>query len=72
VGHGWIVPNRDKRKVKCGGPALCGECAQELANLSVDSTGDLEQIVAWHPNILVRRLATIILQEKKWAKPSSA
>lgn len=29
-GHGHIVPNKDGSKARCGGPALCSECAREL------------------------------------------
>ncbi len=30
-GHGWVNPNPDGAKARCGGPALCGQCAQEQA-----------------------------------------
>lgn len=26
-GHGWIYERRDGRKARCGGPALCSQCA---------------------------------------------
>lgn len=28
-GHGWVTPNPDGTKARCGGPALCPECAVE-------------------------------------------
>ena len=28
-GHGWVVPNPDGSKARCGGPALCLDCAKE-------------------------------------------
>jgi hypothetical protein len=30
-GHGHVVPRADGAKARCGGPAICGECARELA-----------------------------------------
>lgn len=30
-GHGHVTPRPDGAKARCGGPALCGECAKELA-----------------------------------------
>ena len=29
VGHGWVRPRPDGAKAKCGGPAICRECATE-------------------------------------------
>lgn len=29
--HGHVTPNPDGSKARCGGPALCAECAMELA-----------------------------------------
>src|ERR671925_545499 len=31
MGHGHVTPNPDGTKARCGGPALCGQCAQEAA-----------------------------------------
>ena len=31
TGHGWVTPNPDGTKARCGGPGLCGQCAQEKA-----------------------------------------
>lgn len=28
-GHGWVTPNLDGSKARCGGPAICRECAVE-------------------------------------------
>lgn len=30
-GHGHVVPNPDGSRARCGGPAICKVCAQELA-----------------------------------------
>jgi hypothetical protein len=29
-GHGHVVPRADGVKARCGGPALCSECAADL------------------------------------------
>jgi len=29
-GHGWITPNADGTKARCGGPGMCPECSTEL------------------------------------------
>lgn len=31
VGHGWVFPRPDGMKARCGGPAICSECATDLA-----------------------------------------
>jgi hypothetical protein len=31
MGHGHVTPNSDGSKARCGGPALCPQCAQEAA-----------------------------------------
>lgn len=31
MGHGHVVPNEDGSKARCGGPAICSECAAEQA-----------------------------------------
>lgn len=31
MNHGHVTPNPDGSKARCGGPALCSKCAQELA-----------------------------------------
>jgi hypothetical protein len=29
MGHGWVTPNPDGTKARCGGPAICPACALE-------------------------------------------
>jgi hypothetical protein len=29
--HGHVVPRPDGMKARCGGPAICGQCAREAA-----------------------------------------
>lgn len=42
VGHGHVFPRPDGMKARCGGPALCSECAQDLA-LKERETADTEK-----------------------------
>lgn len=28
-GHGWVTPNEDGSKARCGGPAICAVCWRE-------------------------------------------
>lgn len=30
-GHGWVTPNADGTRARCGGPGMCKECALEYA-----------------------------------------
>jgi hypothetical protein len=32
-GHGWVTPRPDGMKARCGGPAICSQCALELAQV---------------------------------------
>ena len=34
TGHGWVRPRLDGSKARCGGPAICSECALEAGSLS--------------------------------------
>jgi len=41
-GHGWVTPNADGSKAKCGGPGVCAECSTErLRAMGGPSVGDL-------------------------------
>lgn len=31
TGHGHVTPNPDGSKARCGGPAICSQCALEYA-----------------------------------------
>jgi hypothetical protein len=37
AGHGHVTPNPDGSKARCGGPAICAECAREAAQLAADT-----------------------------------
>lgn len=41
TGHGHVRPRPDGVKARCGGPALCSECARELAGASEGVLTDL-------------------------------
>jgi hypothetical protein len=30
AGHGWVRPNPDGSRARCGGPSVCSACTQEL------------------------------------------
>lgn len=36
AGHGWVRPNPDGLKARCGGPSICPVCRREQAALSAD------------------------------------
>ena len=38
-GHGWVTPNPDGTKARCGGPAICRECALEKVRADIAATG---------------------------------
>jgi len=35
MGHGWVSPRPDGAKARCGGPALCETCQQEVRALRI-------------------------------------
>jgi len=37
VGHGHVYPRPDGMKARCGGPAICSECAADLARQDRDA-----------------------------------
>ena len=39
-GHGWVTPNPDGMKARCGGPALCSACALEKVRADVAAAGE--------------------------------
>lgn len=40
AGHGHVRPRVDGVKARCGGPALCAECAREQARVDAASRGE--------------------------------
>lgn len=32
-GHGWVTPNPNGTRARCGGPAICRECQREAGRL---------------------------------------
>jgi hypothetical protein len=39
AGHGWVRRNESGAVARCGGPALCTECKQELADYCIEILG---------------------------------
>lgn len=31
--HGWVYPNADGSKARCGGPGICESCAKDMGRL---------------------------------------
>jgi hypothetical protein len=49
VGHGHVFPRPDGMKSRCGGPAMCSGCAQDLALKeaeTLDTARELERLRA--------------------------
>ena len=38
-GHGWVIPNPNGVKARCGGPALCSACALEKVRADIAAAG---------------------------------
>ncbi len=63
MGHGWVIPNPDGSKARCGGPALCPVCAREALpgqGPTPDAPITDEELVQWaqddpYNSILQRR-----------------
>lgn len=36
-GHGWVIRNANGTVARCGGPAICRQCAQELTQLQASA-----------------------------------
>ena len=34
-GHGWVTPNADGTKARCGGPGICPPCSIEFAQANL-------------------------------------
>lgn len=54
VGHGHVFPRPDGVRARCGGPALCRECARDLARRNaveakqpIRSPADWQDFVVW-------------------------
>ncbi|WP_071556473.1 hypothetical protein [Pseudomonas aeruginosa] len=82
VGHGHVFPRADGVKMRCGGPALCSECAADAyrarAALAQPSplqaeqptADDYEEVLADHRR-LVRELDVLLNGEEGVAKQAS-
>ena len=59
VGHGHVFPRPDGMKTRCGGPALCSECAKDLAFKeaeTVNTASELERLKTGIEEICRQRL----------------
>ena len=43
-GHGHVTPNPDGSKARCGGPAICSQCAKEVGARYGRLVAAMEQI----------------------------
>jgi hypothetical protein len=48
-GHGWVFPNLDGSKAKCGGPAICQACARDQQALDAARRFGQETLAAQYP-----------------------
>lgn len=44
AGHGHVTPNADGSKARCGGPAICSQCAREAGSRYGRLVAAMEQI----------------------------
>jgi len=60
MGHGHVIPNLDGSTARCGGPALCDECAREQAtmNLVRSISGASSKEIEWSE--LHEKIANVI------------
>lgn len=47
-GHGHVTPNADGSKARCGGPAICSDCAIEAAQANLDAAADKPVRTEWN------------------------
>ncbi len=69
-GHGHVTPNANGFKARCGGPAICEECARELAGLATHLVHHSTDLLDWATN-LVRHAAQLLEQEAQALKECS-
>lgn len=77
MGHGHVKPNADGSKARCGGPAICSECALELAATDVKKVGIMDLLensppevkaMASKHNLALQRVWRAEKQIKLWTK----
>lgn len=57
--HGHVIPNPDGTRARCGGPAICAECARELAALKPDG----------HVHVVPRQGRQHVEDSRCWCEP---
>lgn len=50
-GHGHVTPNANGMKARCGGPAICPECAKEAFSVGRKTTPDYGALLLAHLRI---------------------
>jgi hypothetical protein len=43
LGHGHVIPRPDRKKARCGGPALCAKCKEEQAAVDAAAAAERER-----------------------------
>ena len=49
MGHGWVTPRPDGAKARCGGPAICRECALEAGRFEAERAQAERPVISTHP-----------------------
>jgi hypothetical protein len=57
VGHGHVFPRADGNKARCGGPAMCSECARDLARKNAQSLDSMK--LSGEPTFVKLRLFNV-------------
>lgn len=47
MGHGHVIPNKDGSVARCGGPAICSECAREQAAENARIRKEPKKLTKW-------------------------
>jgi hypothetical protein len=67
MGHGHVILNENGSRARCGGPAICSECARELASVANNPGEAVFSTCGEYRYILTRRnLKTSV----RWVKPA--
>ena len=59
MGHGHVIKNQNGTVARCGGPAICTECARELASLKPDG----------HVHVVPKRGRQHVEDSRCWCEP---
>lgn len=62
-GHGHVIPNQDGSKARCGGPALCPQCAMEMSIVESEYKDSFEKKLL-SPDLLLKQMDGMNLSQK--------